>query len=229
MGNNTVAEIAQMEDKMIVGKFTGKIGFVGKAEKKSFPGKEGGMIEEHVQGIAVSDDTGSLWVEIKDHPAIPMTAKGQEVTFEAFYSEDRKQWYGLTKSSYTKINKETGKEETKIKLTLTKTGKMTLGQKSVEPEKKSDDNTSKEKSAPSQKSETPKSEKVDWDGKEKRTYKGMCVSYAKDLACDGRINAMDIIAFAEAFFEYIYGDKAKAEEMLVKIKIADVFKPAKED
>ena len=53
--------------------------------------------------------------------------------------------------------------------------------------------------------------KPDWIGKEKRSIRGMCVSYCKDLVNSDKIKIEEIIDKAQGMFEYIW-DGIKEEK-----------------
>jgi len=143
----TLAEVEKISDGMPVDKIvSGMIKFV-MAQKKDVFKKDGKEIPTLKQGIAIEDSTGSVWVEIKDHDAIPSEAKGKTIQFEGWYDETHKKWAGMSKSSYEKEGK------TKVSINVTKTGKMKIISDAPKNEEiKKDEKPSKE---------TPKEEQKD--------------------------------------------------------------------
>ena len=131
MDAKKIGDVCKEVDGVVVLKVTGEIVFVGKG--KMAPGFNGGA-EEHKQGVAIKDETGNIWVNIKNHSEIPIGDKGKILTIEAFES-DTHGWIGCKKGSYDKAD-DKGVMVKQHTLEVTKTGKITVSKPGEKPAEK---------------------------------------------------------------------------------------------
>ena len=50
-----------------------------------------------------------------------------------------------------------------------------------------------------------------WENKDKRSMRAMCLSYAKDLVCAGRLSKSTMIEQAKQMFEWVWGGNGNGQ------------------
>ena len=45
-----------------------------------------------------------------------------------------------------------------------------------------------------------------WENKDKRSIRAMCLSYAKDLVCEGRLSKSSMMEQAQQMFQWVWGE-----------------------
>ena len=210
-----IGEVIKEVDDAIIYKVVGEIAYVGKGKNVKGYGDK----DEFRQGIAIKDETGNIWINIKDHHEIPLADKGKIITIEAFHS-DTHGWIGCKKGSYVEKDKD-NKDVTKHTLEVTKTGKITVGtgeaKKEETPKETTKENAPpKETPKPADTKQTNSSESV---AKTTETKEDRIRSMDRtiDVLIGKRIDTDDIISFANAIMYYVCGDEAKAIEEMKKV------------
>lgn len=213
MDAKTIAEVSGLEDGFPVTKFVGVIGFIKKQEERTFKGKTGEDVTQKEQGIAVKDNTGSVWVEIVDHQEIPIEAKGKTITIEG-WKNDKNEWKGVKKTSY--IDKD---KNTKVKIHVTKTGKFTIGveEKKEEPKKEEPKKESVKSEQPETTKVLPLSPNVIAQNLIKDT--SIAISYAIKLMEMQSIKLIEIPDATEAIVKLMYGKKEESQKIFTDLSI----------
>ena len=118
----TIAEVEKIGDNMPIDKMiVGTIGFIKAQEEKTIKPKDGQPILKKVQGFAVKDDTGSIWIEMDDHAEILREQQGKTISIYGWLN-DKKEWKGVKKGE-SWLDKEKVK---KHKIHVTKTGNVKI-------------------------------------------------------------------------------------------------------
>ena len=51
-----------------------------------------------------------------------------------------------------------------------------------------------------------------WENKDKRSMRAMCLSYAKDLVCAGRLSKATMIEQAQQMFVWVWGEQGGGKD-----------------
>ena len=131
----TIAEVEKIDDGMPISRMvTGVIGFIAKQKVSTFtPKGENQPITKKSQGIAIKDDSGSIWVEIDDHAEILRESQGKVIIISG-WKNDKNEWKGIKKTSYEDEDENKNKI-TKHKIHVTKTGNIKVEGVKEEPKK----------------------------------------------------------------------------------------------